>query len=249
MDWLRISLTRKLREMLPAPLANVLPYRLVLPLFIGGSDGWVAMVLHESFHALQATVAPAKVAAAEHATSLEADYERHATAMRDAWREELRVLAAGASARSREEAAQQAHRFLARRAARRAAARLPAELVDYERGREWLEGLAKYAELESWRAASVTAGYRPLAAARRDPEFRGYSTFPARWSQELGQMKTASGETRFYYSGMAQARLLDQLMPGWKRRALADGVWLEDLLAESVAAPAPVARAGPRRAP
>jgi hypothetical protein len=42
------------------------------------------------------------------------------------------------------------------------------------------------------------------------------------------------GDGRFYYSGMAQAFLLDQLMPGWKARAFDEGVWLDDLLAEAV---------------
>jgi hypothetical protein len=32
---------------------------------------------------------------------------------------------------------------------------------------------------------------------------------------------------------MAQANLLDRLAPGWKDRALDDGVYLEDLLASA----------------
>jgi len=42
------------------------------------------------------------------------------------------------------------------------------------------------------------------------------------------------GDGRFYYSGMAQAVLLDRLMPGWKDQALEDGVFLEDLLEAAV---------------
>jgi hypothetical protein len=33
---------------------------------------------------------------------------------------------------------------------------------------------------------------------------------------------------------MAQAFLLDRLMPGWKGRAFEDGVWLDDLLSEAL---------------
>ena len=40
---------------------------------------------------------------------------------------------------------------------------------------------------------------------------------------------------RFYYTGMAQAVLLDRLLPGWKEIAFDDGVFLEDLLATAVA--------------
>jgi len=41
------------------------------------------------------------------------------------------------------------------------------------------------------------------------------------------------GDTRFYYTGMAQATLLDRLSPDWKR-TMAEDVWLEDLLAQAV---------------
>jgi hypothetical protein len=37
---------------------------------------------------------------------------------------------------------------------------------------------------------------------------------------------------RFYYTGMAQAMLLDRLHPGWHEQTLTDEVWLESLLDE-----------------
>ena len=43
-------------------------------------------------------------------------------------------------------------------------------------------------------------------------------------------MASAEGDGRFYYSGFAQAALLDRLLPGWKERAMLEGVWLDDLL-------------------
>ena len=107
----------------------------------------------------------------------------------------------------------------------------------FERRFEWLEGLAKYVELESWRQAAETAGYQPLPAVMDDSDFKDYDTFDRRWSQEIGQMKrqaTREGDTRFYYTGMAQAILLDRLLPDWKGRVMEDGVWLEDLLQEAV---------------
>jgi hypothetical protein len=42
------------------------------------------------------------------------------------------------------------------------------------------------------------------------------------------------GETRFYYTGMAQAFLLDRLAPGWKERLWSSQAWLEEILAEAV---------------
>ena len=75
-----------------------------------------------------------------------------------------------------------------------------------------------------------------MSAMADDPDFKGYATFERRWSQEIGQMArqaTREGEPRFYYTGMAQAMLLDRLLPGWKDRILSEDVWLETLLAEA----------------
>jgi hypothetical protein len=54
-----------------------------------------------------------------------------------------------------------------------------------------------------------------------------------KWNQEIDQMRRMSrdsGDERFYYSGFAQAVLLDRLSPGWKEALFNDGIWLEDLL-------------------
>ena len=42
------------------------------------------------------------------------------------------------------------------------------------------------------------------------------------------------GDGRFYYSGMAQAVLLDRFAPGWKAQILDQGVWLDELLDAAV---------------
>ena len=112
--------------------------------------------------------------------------------------------------------------------------------MNYEREIEWLEGLAKYIELGIWREASLAPGYTPLPALADDPDFKKYATFQQRWSQELDQMKRQAGlegEVRFYYTGMAQAVLLDRLTPDWKARILTETVAVEDLLREAVRPP------------
>jgi hypothetical protein len=128
------------------------------------------------------------------------------------------ILAGGMQAASAEEASGQALRFLAAREERRA--RLDPSLVDYERQREWVEGLAKYTELEMWRRAV-------------------YPSFGRQWSKETAETRRAASalndrETRFCYSGLAQGLMLDRLRPGWRQRILDDGVWLEDLLRDSL---------------
>jgi hypothetical protein len=110
-------------------------------------------------------------------------------------------------------------------------------LVDYERQREWLEGLAKYAELAIGRAAATTAGYQPAPAIANDPDFRHYTTRERFWSLQLDEVRRLSGrsgETRFYYTGAAQAALLDRLMPAWKAQILTTDMTLEDVLRAAV---------------
>jgi hypothetical protein len=92
-------------------------------------------------------------------------------------------------------------------------------------------------ELESWRLAAETNGFEPLMSMAEDPDFKAYATFDGRWSQEISQMKRQAGQegdTRFYYTGMAQAKLLDRLLPDWKERILLEDIWLEDLLREAI---------------
>lgn len=110
--------------------------------------------------------------------------------------------------------------------------------MDYEQQREWLEGLAKYVELGIWRQAAATPGYVPAPALADDSDFGNYRGFDQAWSQEVMQITLAaqSQDTLFYYSGMAQAVLLDRLAPDRKGRILSEGMTLEDLLREALAA-------------
>ena len=110
-------------------------------------------------------------------------------------------------------------------------------LAEYEQQREWLEGLALYNELEILRQAYNDDDYRSAEAMASDPEFDDYETFEQRWDQEvaqIGRMAGNDGDGRFYYSGMAQAALLDRLLPEWKAQIFEEGVFLEDLLATAV---------------
>lgn len=126
--------------------------------------------------------------------------------------------------------------FLLLRTNRRETASFSLELITYENQREWVEGLARYAELEVWRRASDTT-YTPVPDTSILPDFDGYTGFDRRWSQEISQLTRMAddvGDGRFYYTGMAQAFLLDRLMPFWKDQAFDEGVWLNDLLAAAI---------------
>ena len=85
--------------------------------------------------------------------------------------------------------------------------------------------------------AAVRAGdHVPVSGLDADDEFRDYRTRERNWRQQLDQLTQMvnQGETRFYYTGFAQGVVLDRLAPGWKARAMEEGVWLEGLVAEAV---------------
>jgi len=85
--------------------------------------------------------------------------------------------------------------------------------------------------------ASDAASYTPLESLSQDNEFKNYRNAAEKWDQEVQQIRRMAkddGDGRFYYSGFAQAALLDRLAPGWKDQLFTEGVWLEDLLAEAL---------------
>jgi hypothetical protein len=226
-----------IREMiqgsLPSPISQVVPFRLL----IQPSEVQMSAVLHEAFHVFQRDNALDRFEDAELAYGDGARYWTVDPEMSDAWRQEIKLLAQALDAESDEQAASLARQFLTQRQDRRQAHNLSPELVAFERRFEWLEGVAKYVELEIWRQAAETEDYQPLPAMTEDPDFDGYAGFDGRWSQEIGQMKrqaSQEGDPRFYYTGMAQAALLDRLLPGWKEQVLEAGIWLEDLLLQAV---------------
>lgn len=231
-------LVEQFQTMLPPLLDQVFPYRAL----IQPSEVQISAVLHEGFHVFQSQAAPDKLAAAEAINARESDYWRADAATPDAWKQEVALLDKALKAATVEETRSLARQFIDQRQARRADQNLPDDLVRFERLIEWEEGLAKYVELASWRLAGETPGYAPLAELSADPDFKGYDTFDQRWSQEMSTMKrqaTREGVTRFYYTGAAQAFLLDRLAPGWQAQAMQPDVFLEDLLASAVGAESP----------
>jgi hypothetical protein len=236
-EYSRVAFFAGFRKDLPGFLRPIVPYRLLWRLVMGDTETYIGALAHEAYHAYQGMGASQRLAEAERVARLEEQYRwGGGTAEVVA---ELGVLHGAAKAASDAEAARLARQFLARREERRSAHGLSPELVDYERKREWLEGLAKYAELALQREAGRTPDYEPLPAVTDDADFHGYRTRERFWSQQLDEVRRSAhreGEVRFYYSGMAQAVLLDRLMPDWKVRAWSEGVWLEDLLAEAVRA-------------
>lgn len=222
---------------LPPVVRDVFPYRLMWGPLGGQSESWMAGLVHEAFHSLQGAQAYDHFAEAESAVALESEYPWEDEALKAAWQEELEILASVAEVESEAEARELAGQFLQRRDERRTMAGMTDALVDFERQREWLEGLAKYAELEITRLAAVEGDYTPLAGMAEDADFNQYAgreRFYRQQFQELNRMTNREGEIRFYYTGMAQAALLDWLRPDWKSEGMEAGFAQEDELRKAI---------------
>jgi hypothetical protein len=237
MDWGKIRLMKYMRQDLPPFLRSIFPYRLFLSQLFSSSDQYISLIAHESFHAYQGMRVPQKLADSENTSrQYEQQYPWDDTSLQADWQTELDLLTEALRSTDENQSAELALQFLEIRADRRASAQLNENMIAYEQQREWLEGLARYAELEIWRLAGDSS-YMPVPETSEDPEFKAYRDYSRRWTNEVNQisrMSTDEGDGRFYYTGMAQAFLLDRLMPGWKERAFDEDVWLEDLLRSAV---------------
>lgn len=232
LDWFQISLTRQIRDDLPSFIQPIFPYRLFLEQLISSSDQYISLIAHELFHSYQGVMTPQKFADAEIVNQYADQYPWDDLSLQADWQIELDLLADALRSTDSTLTIELARQFLALRATRRESANLSAELIVYEQQREWLEGLARYAELEIWRQTHVS-DYVPLKETDNLTDFNHYAGFERRWSRELDQLTKMAGDPgdgRFYYTGMAQAYLLDQLMPDWKLQAFDDKVLPEDLL-------------------
>ncbi len=227
--------TPRLLQAKLGPLGRLVPYRL----FVISADQYLTLLLHEQFHAFQAVSNPDRFEAAQAAYGPAADYPWDRDGYRGAWLEEVALLQSAAAAPERGTAEDLVRTFLRKRAQRRRRFDLgPAQLA-FEREAEWLEGLAKYAELQSWKLAAGS-GHRPLESMRADPQFHGYSGYEGQWRTERMNMKISlnlHGDLPFYYTGALQGRLLDALRPGWKEGFVERTQHLDELLGEVVAGP------------
>jgi hypothetical protein len=196
-------------------------------------DFHVVMILHEMFHAFQAERAPERFAAALNVYGSESRYPYKNEEFAAAWNEEGAALAGALKAFDDAETRRLARKFLETRDARRGRTGFDSTIQTYERELEWLEGLAEYAEIRFYElGASRPISASSITFAPQLPFLLQYDF--ARLEKVLG---TQEGDLRFYLSGMAQARLLDRLSPGWKTNAAMGNAYLEDLLRDAIRLP------------
>jgi len=189
-------------------------------------DYWAVITLHEMFHAYQAGQAPERFKGALAVYAREGSYPFQDKPFAAAWNAEGAALAQAIGAPDRAGAERSAGEFVRLRRERRRRAALDPGLVNYERELEWLEGLAKYAEVIFYESAA-SKGAEEGNPVRYKPRFFIFQMDLVRLEKTLGGQ---AGDLRFYLSGMAQARLLDRLKPGWQKTAPMKSFCLEDLL-------------------
>ena len=209
------------RSQLPPVVNKLFPYQFAtLP-----RDLHVTLILHEVFHAYQATVAKDKFISAESVYKVEKLYPYNDKEFIDNWNKEGEILSKALNSKNEIEIKEYIAEFLQFRNQRRKNHGLSKDLIDFERKLEWLEGLAKYVEIKSYELAKDKM---------KNSSNIKYQEGLTHWRMEFQRIKSRLGEKgsdyRFYLSGMAQARLLDILGLDWKNKVMKDGVFLEDLL-------------------
>lgn len=228
-----VAFYKGFKNELPPVLNAIFPYKIFWNMLMGKAENYIGGMAHEAFHAYQGTIVPERLTESEYASRLSSDYPWENPKNAEKWIEETNLLLAAYHAQSIDEAKQLATQFTNKRRERRANAKLPDEMIEYEQKREWLEGLAKYAELKIGLCAEENKTYSSFAAIKEVSGFKSYENRTGYFNKQIDEViRTAkrSGESRFYYVGMLQAVLLDRLMPEWKSVAFDKDVYLEDLL-------------------
>jgi len=232
-DAVNIGFVEMFRENLPPVINQIFPYQLILL----STDHYITALVHETFHAYQAENYPARFQDAEKAYASTDAYESRFPEMSESWQQEIQLLQDAVDAEDLTEKKALAQAFLDAREQRRSDMDLSSTLMRYEKRFEWLEGSAKYVELEIWENAVNSTDYMPVESLSLDNDFDSYEGYQNRWKNELTNMENAAkngGDTLFYYSGMMQERLLDDLLPGWQTQMGEAGIWVEDLLREAL---------------
>jgi len=233
-EYAAVAFYKGFKKELPPLLNAIFPYKIFWNMLMGKAENYICGMAHEAFHAFQGTVVPERLAESEFASQLSSDYPWEKSVNAEVWIEETNLLLAAYYAESKDEAKQLVAQFTGKRHERREGSGLTNEMVQYEQKREWLEGLAKYAELKIGLCAQESKAYSPIDEITEVSGFKNYKNRTSYFNRQIEEVKRTaarSGESRFYYVGMLQAVLLDRLMPEWKSAAFNNGIYLENLLA------------------
>lgn len=212
--------------------------------FIPSPHTTTKLIFHEAFHVYQDKMAPDK-----HAD--ESDIARYP--LLDPVNNALYVLEGNILRdalllQNNQARLEKIKEFIAVRTSRQA--RLDKQLVSYENLVEYSEGLAKYVEYKYYK---IGERVEPIAEMYYRAGFNGYKgVLEKKFKSSMERMvkivsvsddrfgnKFGTGPARYrlYDLGACQALLLDEISPGWKGKIFGNGVYLTDLLRQSLALP------------
>ena len=205
--------------------------------FIPSPYDEIRKMLHEGFHVYQATNAPEKFANESNV----ADYPLLDPVNNSLCVLEGKILRDALLSDLHETRLEKAKELCAIRTYRHSL--LKKEIAEYENLNEYVEGLAKYIEYKFLKTGDKV---KPIDEMYYVNGFRGYKeVLQKHFKNEMEDMvsvisvsdnrfgnKYGSGPMRFrlYYSGACLALILDEVMPEWKKNIFKDGVYLGDLL-------------------
>ena len=237
-EYAEVAFYNGFRDELPPVINWVFPYKIFWNLIMGNADNYVSGLIHEAFHAYQGISVYDKFEQAESIARLSSDYPWESPENQKGWNQEADLLLRAYNSVSDTSLNHHISEFLKHRDQRRTLANISPQLIEYERKREWLEGLAKYVELKTGIVASELTPYESAPKITTLSDFKHYEDSNTYLEQQIGEVRRAasrSGESRFYYLGMLQAMLLDRTAPEWKKEIFKENLYLEDLLKASVA--------------
>lgn len=236
-EYAKITFMKGYREVLPPVIKTIFPYKSMWNALMGTAEKYILAMGHETFHAFQGRYAPRRLAESEEVSRFESQYPWNESENAKGWKHEAKLLLEAYHSTDELETQLLMAQYTAVRNERRKNAHLSNLAVQYEQKREWLEGLAKYAELNIGLYASQDNNYKPIVELMSVSDFNEYKKMNRFFNQQLEVVKRVvirPNEIRFYYIGMLQALMLDRLMPSWKSQVFGDNIYLDDLLEEAV---------------
>jgi hypothetical protein len=200
------------------------------------------VILHEAFHVYQNKKAPEK----EANEMVVAQYPLLDPGNNALYVMEGNILKDALFAQESKARLEKIKEFVAVRSYRQS--RLDSSCVEYENLNEYSEGLAKYVEYKFMKIGEAIEptkemyfhqgfnGYRGILSKKFRVAMDNMVNVVAVNDDRFGN-KFGSGPLRFklYDLGACQALLLDDAMPRWKGRIFQPGIYLTDLLKQSVA--------------
>lgn len=214
-EYAEVAFYSGFRNELPPVINWVFPYEIFWNLIMGNADTYVTGLIHEAFHAYQGISAYDKFKQAESIARLSSEYPWESPENQNGWSQEADLLLQAYKSESITSVHQYISEFLKHREQRRVLANISPHLIEYEQKREWLEGLAKYVELKTGIIASETALYESIPEIKELSDFKHYQNSSNNLKKQISEARRAasrSGESRFYYLGMLQAMLLEDLL-------------------------------------